>query len=69
MKSEFYKVNFDLKFYPEEVDVFKSMWENGIHLEDIANKLGRDIEEAFILALDLTVKGSIPERSGGVYGQ
>ena len=68
MKSEFYRPAFDVKFYPEEVTELKSMWNNGSSLPEIANRLGRDIEEAFILALDLACKGVIDNRIGGLWG-
>ena len=68
MKSEFYRPAFDVKFYPEEVTELKEMWNSGSSLPQIANRLGREVEEAFILALDLASKGAINERSGGLWG-
>lgn len=67
-RGEFYHVKLGRKFYWEEVDSFIELWSEGMHLVDIANKLGCEVEEAFILALDLTVQGTIDNRPHGVFG-
>ena len=67
-RGEFYHVKIGRKFYWEEVDAFIDLWKEGIHLVDIASKLGCDVDEAFILALDLTVQGTIDKRLHGIFG-
>ena len=68
-QGEFYHTKLARKFYWEEVDEFISMWSNGLHISDIANKLGCETEEAFVLALDLTLQGEICNRENGIYGK
>ena len=67
-QGEFYHTKLARKFYWEEVDEFISMWGDGLHIADIANRLGCEPEEVFVLALDLTLQGEIGSRKNGVFG-
>ena len=67
-RGEFYHTKLARKFYWEEVDSFIELWQGGSHIADIADRLGCEPEEAFVLALDLTLQGEIGSRANGVYG-
>ena len=52
----------------EEIALVKRMWNEGRPIWDIADVLKRPQEEVFILLIDMSMKGEIKERTGGVYG-
>ena len=58
----------DLTFAVSEVIDVREMWEAGISLEDMSKRLIRDPHEVFTLLLDLSLRGRIEKRSGGIYG-
>jgi hypothetical protein len=43
-------------------------WNSGYHISEIAEKVNRIIDEVTILIIDLSRKGKIKERKGGVFG-
>lgn len=59
--------NYDLSFYPAEVDKIKKMWVVGEPVPNIAQIAGREIEEVFVLLLDLVLQHKIKARPGGIY--
>lgn len=59
----------DFSFYPAEVKSARQLWNAGAPLADIAVKLGREIEETFILLYDLSTKGQINRRPNGLMGE
>ena len=60
----------DLNFawLEEEIVTVIQMWSEGRPIWDIADALKRPQEEVFILLVDLSLKGRIRKRAGGVYG-
>jgi len=60
----------DLNFawLEEEIVTVIQMWSEGRPIWDIADALKRPQEEVLILLVDLSMKGGIKERIGGVYG-
>lgn len=61
---------FDLDFSwnEQQLNRVKVYWEAGYHIADIAEKADRIIDEVAILIIDLSRKGEIEERPGGVFG-
>ena len=60
----------DLNFawLEEEILLVMRMWNEGRAIWDIADALKRPQEEVLILLIDMSMKGGIKERIGGVYG-
>ena len=61
---------FDLDFSWKEKQVKRvtAYWNSGYHIAEIAEKVNRIIDEVTILIIDLSRKGKIEEREGGVFG-
>ena len=61
---------FDLDFSWKEKQVKRvtAYWNSGYHIAEIAKKVNRIIDEVTILIIDLSRKGKIEERKGGVFG-
>jgi hypothetical protein len=57
--------DFDLSFYPDEIEHAKSLWVNGTHIKDMSVAMHREVEEVFALLLDLAKHDKIPARKGG----
>ena len=60
----------DLNFawLEEEILLVMRMWDEGRAIWDIADALKRPQEEVIVLLIDMSMKGGIKERIGGVYG-
>jgi hypothetical protein len=60
----------DLNFawLEEEIVTVIQMWSEGRPIWDIADALKRPQEEVLILLIDMSMKGGIKERIGGVFG-
>ena len=59
----------DFSWYPAEVERVIADYNTGLSLAEMAaNVGGRDIDELFILLLDLARQGKIKARPGGVLG-
>jgi predicted metal-dependent hydrolase len=60
----------DLNFawLEEEILLVMRMWNEGRAIWDIADALKRPQEEVLILLIDMSMKGGIKERTGGVFG-
>lgn len=52
----------------EEVKEIDKMWNEGIEVRSIANKVQRDPDELLILIIDRARKGHITRRTGGLFG-
>lgn len=57
--------HWDLKIVAE----FERMWGEGMSVTEIAEVIGRDVNEVAVLALDRRIKGEIEARPGGVFGR
>ena len=60
----------DLNFawLEEEIVTVIQMWNEGRPIWDIADALKRPQEEVLVLLIDMSMKGGIRKRTGGVYG-
>ena len=60
----------DLNFawLEEEILLVIRIWNEGRAIWDIADALKRPQEEVFILLIDMSMKGGIRKRTGGVFG-
>ena len=58
----------DFTWGEEDVDWFVGMWQEGVPLLEIADKLDRCPDEVTILAIDQARKRRIHKRTGGVWG-
>lgn len=60
----------DLNFawLEEEIQLVMRMWNEGRAIWDIADALKRPQEEVLILLIDMSMKGGIRKRTGGVFG-
>jgi len=58
----------DFSWAQAEIEYVKREWKNGTHISDIADGLGRDVDEVGILVMDLARKRKIKPRKGGVFG-
>lgn len=58
----------DFTWYADEVGQVARWWAEGLPLEAMAARLGREMDEVGILLIDLGRRGKIRERDGGVYG-
>jgi hypothetical protein len=52
----------------EEIVTVIQMWSEGRPIWDIADALKRPQEEVMVLLIDMSMKGGIRKRTGGVYG-
>ena len=59
----------DFSWYPAEVEQVKELWQKGIGTAEIAKKFSREVDEVFLLLLDLARQGEIRSREGGLYGR
>ena len=60
--------NLNFAWLEEEILLVMRMWNEGRAIWDIADALKRPQEEVLILLIDMSMKGGIKERIGGVYG-
>ena len=60
--------SFDLSFYQDEKAEIKKLWKQNLSLQDIAEKVDREVEEVFCLLLDLAYKGMVCGRKVGLGG-
>lgn len=69
-KEEKYIVLADLEYgwLSNDIEIVKTMWGEGYHIEDISKEIDREIEEVFLLLLDQARKGKIKRRTNGVFG-
>jgi hypothetical protein len=61
----------DLEFswFPEEAALVQKMWEAGLHIADIAEKVDRDDpDEVALLIMHFARQGKIQLRKSGVFG-
>lgn len=60
--------NVDL-FWPREDEAkVIEMWKRGVHVADIAETVGRDVDEVGLLLYEQGMQGYIGHRPGGVLG-
>lgn len=52
----------------QEVNDFREMWKEGLCIVDIAEKLGREVDEVGILVIDQKRQRKIHKRLGGALG-
>lgn len=69
--AELYIACFDIDFswLPEEITEFIRLWKYGIALDEIADKLDRPIDDVVMLLYDLSTRGKVKQRRGGLYGE
>jgi len=60
--------NMDLTIYDSEVEAVIADWKAGLHLADIAERIGRDPDEMAIIIIGLGHRGRLGERPGGYAG-
>lgn len=53
----------------EELQRFRQLWRDGLHLLDIAKELKRHRNEVLILAVDQADRGYIKTRYGAIFGR
>lgn len=58
----------DFSWFPEEVGKVKQLWNQGLHIADIAEYMKRDQDEVAVLIMHLARKGKIEKRKTGVFG-
>jgi len=58
----------DFSWKQAEIDYVIQEWKAGTHISDIADGLGRDVDEVAILLMDLARKRKILPRENGVFG-
>ncbi|MEK5057685.1 hypothetical protein BK126_05300 [Paenibacillus sp. FSL H7-0326] len=58
----------DFTWSREEVKEVDQMWNEGIDVRSIANKVQRDPDELLILIIDRAKKGFIKQRTRGLFG-
>ena len=58
----------DFSWYPVQVSKVIRLWDGGMDIRDIADQVGRDGDEVFLLLMDLGRRGRIKPREGGVFG-
>ncbi|ARD47597.1 hypothetical protein [Sporosarcina sp. P33] len=51
-----------------EPELFRELWNNGEHIEDIAKNLKRKPFEIALMVLEQAQNGLITERSNGIFG-
>ena len=59
----------DLSFTREEVDWVETSWEQGKPITDIADGIKRRDAEIAVLLIDLSYRGKIDSRPGGLMGR
>ncbi|MEV2365725.1 hypothetical protein ABNC18_15020 [Paenibacillus larvae] len=61
----------DLDFLWSLTDIkhIKTMWEQGISIDDMSKSVSRDPDEVAILIMDLFRHGEIKDRPGGARGK
>jgi len=52
-----------------EIPVVERMWREGAPIWEIAEQVGRDVDEVAILIMDRVRKGFLKSRPGGVFGK
>lgn len=60
--------NLNFAWLEEEILLVMRMWNEGRAIWDIADALKRPQEEVLILLIDMSMKGGIRKRTGGVFG-
>ncbi len=58
----------DFSWFPKEVAFIQKMWEQGLHIADIAKAVKRDQDEVTLLIMHLARQGKIKLRKSGVLG-
>ena len=59
----------DFSWYHAEVERVRKLWAYGLHIAEIAERLGRDVDEVAVLIMDLARKNKIRRRKNGVLGE
>jgi len=60
--------NLDFSWKDEDVSSVQGMWEMGVGIKEISEKIKRRADEVFLLLMDLGLKGKIKKRKGYVWG-
>jgi len=58
----------DFSWYRDEVKQFRQWWREGVSLDEMAERLNRDVDEVAILVIDQKRKRKIKNRPGGLWG-
>ena len=61
-------LNNDLSFTHEEVSKVKTMWKAGADVYKMAQDMDREPSEIMALLIDLSERGKIESRPGGIFG-
>ena len=70
-KDELYFVLMDVDFtwLPDKVVKVKSLWQSGADIKKIADVVDRDVDEVFLLLLDLARNKKIKTGENGIFGR
>ena len=58
----------DWNVRPSEPEKFRTLWEEGLHIDDIAAALKRTQLEVALFVIDQSSAGLITVRSNGIFG-
>lgn len=58
----------DWAWRDEEIKNIVNGWKEGKSVGEMAGEVKRDVREVFLLCVDLSLRGRIKERKGGVFG-
>jgi hypothetical protein len=58
----------DFSWFHAEIERVKKMWNNDLHIGDIAKELERDQDEVACLIMHLSRQGKIQKRENGIFG-
>lgn len=58
----------DFTWCTTEVRLFDELWQQGLSIVVIANKLEREVDEVVMLVIDRARVGAIDCRTGGIFG-
>lgn len=68
IKQHICLLDLDFSWSHQDIPKFIELWNAGLPINKIARKFRRQLDEAFILALDLARRGQITARPGGILG-
>ena len=59
----------DFSWFQDKVEIVKDMWGEGEPIDEIAQAVGRDCDEVFLLLMDLVRRRKIHKRDNGIFGK
>lgn len=58
----------DFSWFTKEIALVQKMWEQGLHIAELAKTVDRDQDEVALLIMHLARQGKIQLRKSGVFG-